>query len=89
MFEDNDSGRGVGRRSSVGSYGNYPWDGRYDHELFLSEMVPVSFHEDGREANANYNRLVPSMFEEGGKLRLDSLKRDERKPVARRDRVWV
>lgn len=33
-------------RGGIGSYGNYPWDASYDHDSFLSEMVPVSFQRD-------------------------------------------
>ncbi len=30
-------------KGAIGSYGIRPWETDYDHELFLSEMVPVSF----------------------------------------------
>lgn len=65
MSVKDDSSRGPRTRGGIGSYGNYPWDANYDHDSFLSEMVPVSFDDccDGNEKG--YSSLTDEMLVRG------------------------
>lgn len=65
MSVKDDSSRRSHGRGGIGSYGNYPWDANYDHDSFLSEMVPVSFDDCGDGKERGYSSLTDEMLVKG------------------------